>query len=241
MRCYSECTDGARVDPSAHAFDDALFEFGPSHRQRALSTAGQQTSTDVLSNAFPSPTARTLFHHYCNVTSRILITMGNIGPNPLLAICTPLRLLDTNSAASAAMRMSMLSTAIAHYAHETEQQLYSKDAPAIWADQKSQLKAMSNKFKKAALSNILLSAKSDGSAAQTDTVLAACTLLCIRDTLTADTSWRDNMEFVLNLISKKGGPQAMLNGAEYSFTRRYLLENLAAHDVFSESSRSDLE
>lgn len=159
--------------------------------------------------------------------------MGNIGPNPLLAICTPLRLLDTNSAASAAMRMSMLSTSIAHYAHETGQLLYNNQVPAVWADQKAQLKAMSNKFKKAALSNILLSAKSDGSAAQTDTVLAACTLLCIRDVVTADTSWSDNMEFVLNLINKKGGPQAMLNGAEYSFTRRYLLENLAAHDVFS--------
>lgn len=42
------------------------------------------------------------------------------------------------------------------------------------------------------------------------------------------------MEFALNLISKKGGPQAMLKPADYSFTRRFLLENLATHDVFSE-------
>jgi hypothetical protein len=43
------------------------------------------------------------------------------------------------------------------------------------------------------------------------------------------------MEFALNLIAKKGGPQAMLKPDEYSFTRRYLLENLATHDVFSGS------
>ena len=219
---------------SAFAFDDALFEFGPSHRSRTLSTAGLNTSTDVLSNAFPSATARTLFHHYCNVTSRILITMGNIGPNPLLAICTPLRLLDTNAAASAAMRMAMLSTSVAHFAHETEQHIPAAQLPPAWRDQKAQLKAMSNKFKKAALANILLTASTDGGTAQTDNQLAACTLLCIRDVVTADTSWRDNMEFVLKLISKKGGPQAMLQGSEYSFTRRYLLENLATYDVFSE-------
>lgn len=159
--------------------------------------------------------------------------MGNIGPNPLLAICTPLRLLDTNSAASAAMRMSMLSTSVAHFGHETEQHIDTTSLPPAWSDQKAQLKAMSARFKRAALSNILLASSSDGGTAHTDTVLAACTLLAIRDVVLADTSWRDNMEFVLNLISKKGGPQAMLKPSEYSFTRRYLLENLAAHDVFS--------
>lgn len=45
------------------------------------------------------------------------------------------------------------------------------------------------------------------------------------------------MEFVLKLAHKKGGPQAMLKdaGGTNNFTRRYLLENLATHDVFSES------
>lgn len=163
-------------------FDEVLFEFGPSHRQRAMSTTLlPSTSTDVLSNAFPSPTARTLFHHYCNVTSRILITMGNIGPNPLLALCTPFRLLDTNSAAAAAMRMSVLSTSVAHYAHETEEAVGKANLGRMWESQKSQLRAMSEKFKKAAVSNILLCTSSDGGTHQIDSLLAACTLLCIRD------------------------------------------------------------
>jgi hypothetical protein len=44
------------------------------------------------------------------------------------------------------------------------------------------------------------------------------------------------MEFVLKLAHKKGGPQAMLRDpcGGNTFTRRYLLENLATHDVFSE-------
>lgn len=161
--------------------------------------------------------------------------MGNIGPNPLLAICTPHRLLDTKSAASAAMRMSMLSTSVAHFAHDTEHYMPAADLPASWDEQKAQLKAMSHKFKKAALANILLAAGTDSGAEQTDNLLAACTLLCVRDVVTADPGWKDNMEFVLNFISKRGGPQAMLKSSEYSFTRRYLLENLAAHDVFSKS------
>lgn len=56
--------------------------------------------------------------------------------------------------------------------------------------------------------------------------------------ISADPSWRDNLEFALNLINKKGGPQVMLKPPDYSFTRRYLLENLATHDVFSKSIRS---
>ncbi|WRT64943.1 uncharacterized protein IL334_001883 [Kwoniella shivajii] len=221
----------------AYAHDEALFEFGPSHRHRNLSnntlTAGV---IDVLSNAFPSPTARTLFHHYCNTASRILITMGNIGPNPLLALCTPIKLLDTNSAASAAIRMSMLSTGISHFTHETGAALKGVElgmSIGHWERMKLKLKEISGKFKKAALSNITLAASSERSPDQVDSILAACTLICIRDVISADPSWRDNLEFALNLVSKKGGPQVMLQGSEYTFTRRYLLENLATHDVFA--------
>ncbi|KAK8846872.1 hypothetical protein IAR55_005962 [Kwoniella newhampshirensis] len=218
----------------AYAHDDALFEFGPSHRHRNLSNNTLTAGTiDVLSNAFPSPTARTLFHHYCNTASRILITMGNIGPNPLLALCTPLKLLDTNSAASAAIRMSMLSAGVAHFTHETADAVGKSELGPGWRDQRNKLKEMGNKFKKAALSNITLAARGENGPDQIDSILAACTLLCIRDVISADPTWRDNLEFALNLVGKKGGPQAMLSGPGYSFTRRYLLENLATHDVFS--------
>ncbi|WWC67750.1 uncharacterized protein I206_101662 [Kwoniella pini CBS 10737] len=239
------------VDTFLQAFvhDEVLFEFGPSHRHRNLSnntlTAGV---IDVLTNAFPSPIARTLFHHYCNTASKILITMGNIGPNPLLTLCTPVKLLDTNSAASAAIRMSMLSTAIAHFIHETNSLLKQSNSSNLglsynlglegmgvgqWERMKLKMKEMSNKFKKASLSNITLAASSEKSPDQVDSILAACTLLCIRDVISADPTWRDNLEFALNLITKKGGPQVMLQGSEYTFTRRYLLENLATHDVFA--------
>ncbi|AFR97193.2 hypothetical protein C343_05329 [Cryptococcus neoformans C23] len=218
----------------AFAHDEALFEFGPSHRHRNLSnntlTAG---TVDVLSNAFPSPTARTLFHHYFNTASRILITMGNIGPNPLLAVCTPLKLLDTNSAASAAIRMSMLSVGVAHFTHETKDAVGKNELGRNWETQRKKLKEMGSKFKKAALSNITLAARAQNGPDQIDSILAACTLLCIRDVISADPTWRDNLEFALYLIGKQGGPQAMLQGTGYSFTRRYLLENLATHDVFA--------
>lgn len=68
-----------------------------------------------------------------------------------------------------------------------------------------------------------------------DSILAACTLLCIRDVIDADETWQDNLEFALHMISKRGGPLAMLKASDTSFTRRYLLENLAVHDVFGAS------
>lgn len=97
-----------------------------------------------------------LFNHYCNVTSKYLVTMGNIGPNPLLALCTPLNLLDTMTASSAAIRMSILSISTAHFAHETAEAIGSAAHTPEWQKQKEQLEAMSTKFKKAALSNITL-------------------------------------------------------------------------------------
>ncbi|KAK4689735.1 hypothetical protein P7C73_g392, partial [Tremellales sp. Uapishka_1] len=222
----------------AYANDDTLFEFGPSGRSQRLFS-----NTDVLANAFPSPVARTLFHHYCNVTSRILITMGNIGPNPLLALCTPLSLLDTSSAASAAMRMSMLSTSTTHFAHETAEALGRGGVGVGWKEKRAAMKELGRKFKRAAQSNVLLASASsaNGSSHQTDSILAACTLLCIRDVISADPSWRDNLEFALSLIAKNGGPQHMLRESEYSFTRRYLLENLATHDVFSPHQVASLD
>lgn len=81
-----------------------------------------------------------------------------------------------------------------------------------------------------------------------DSILAACTLLCIRDVRTiqciedgaddqvisGDDSWEENLEFAMKFVNKQGGPQALLAGQDYSFTRRYFLENLAVHDVFGE-------
>ncbi|RSH82889.1 hypothetical protein EHS25_005879 [Saitozyma podzolica] len=222
----------------AFAHDETLFEFGPSNRHQVLG-GGLLGNIDLLSNAFPSPTARTLFHHYCNVTSRFLITMGNIGPNPLLALCTPLNLLDTSSAACAAIRMSMLSISVTHFVHETEEAAGVPGMGPAWSSQKSTLKAMSDKFKKAAVASILLAAGSNPGRAQglaspppplEVTDVSQSTVSSPRASSYAYEIWRDNLEFALNLINKKGGPQVMLRPPDYSFTRRYLLENLATHD-----------
>lgn len=144
--------DGLRT----FAYDAAFVEFGPSHRKSAPQP--NHVHTDVLSSAFPSPTARHLFHHYCNVTSRLLITMGDIGPNPLLTLCTPLTLLDTGSATSAAIRMSILSISTAHFAHDTLNgpTKVVNLADTTWASRCEALGTVSSRLKKAAISNITL-------------------------------------------------------------------------------------
>lgn len=254
----------SQADSRASEFDDSLFEFGPSGRviQSLPGSSRGFGGTDVLSNAFSSPSARTLFHHYCNVSARFLVTMGNIGPNPLVTLCTPSKLLDTSSAASAAIRMSLLSTSMAHFTYETVDLVGAANLGRNWASTRARLDAVGRKFKKAALSNIFMAETTETSPEASecidvcsenrahlvvDSILAACTFICIRDVsqgfpeaddqvISADPTWADNMEFVLKLAHKKGGPQAMLkttNGAS-NFTRRYLLENLATHDVFSE-------
>jgi hypothetical protein len=89
--------------------------------------------------------------------------MGNIGPNPLVTLCTPGKLLDTNSAASAAIRMSILSTSIAHFTYETADIVGAAHLPTRWAETKAKLDAVGAKFKKAALSNIFLAETSETS------------------------------------------------------------------------------
>ncbi len=155
-----------RLPRSAFTHDETLFEFGPSHRStnNQLSGTSGQGSIDALSNAFPSPTARSLFLHYCNSTSRICITINAVSaPNPLLSLCTPLKLLDTNSAASAALRMSMLSTSVTHFSYEMQQAVGIEALGPAWTGQKASLRAFGNKFKRAALSNILLAASPESS------------------------------------------------------------------------------
>jgi hypothetical protein len=150
--------EGLTAYASAFAFDNTFVEFGPSHRKGA--PAVKTAHTDILSTAFPSPTSRLLFHHYCNVTSRLLITMGNIGPNPLLTLCTPLTLLDTASATSAAIRMSILSISTAHFAHDIPPSEVvappATQSEFSWSKACDSLETVSGRFKKASLSNITL-------------------------------------------------------------------------------------
>ena len=126
--------------------------------------------------------------------------MGDIGPNPLLTLCTPLTLLDTGSATSAAIRMSILSISTAHFAHDTLNgpTKVVNLADTTWASRCEALGTVSGRLKKAAISNITLATGKSLNAAEgeyicsegvfvseltkpVDSILAACTLLCIRD------------------------------------------------------------
>lgn len=90
--------------------------------------------------------------------------MGNVGPNPLLALCTPLKLLDTASAWAGAIRMSILSISATHFAHETVGTVGVDmlGGEREWeGGKRRRLKELSRKFKKAALCNVYLGTAGD--------------------------------------------------------------------------------
>jgi len=143
---------------SALDHDPPLIELGPV----SVNTPIPQIPTaQALQSAFPSPLALQLFHHFANHASRILVTMGNNGPhkNPILTLCTPQRLLDTSSAAAAALRMSMLSTSIAHLENELTAREKRKGhglEGASYLHVRDRLHEVGRRFKTAALANIVL-------------------------------------------------------------------------------------
>jgi hypothetical protein len=84
--------------------------------------------------------------------------MGNNGPhkNPILTLCTPQRLLDTSSAAAAALRMSMLSTSVAHLENELTAREKRKGNDGLFNPIKERLQEVGRRLKTAALANIVL-------------------------------------------------------------------------------------
>lgn len=143
-------------------------------------------SIDHLASAFPSALGRQLFHHYITETSKILITMGNSGPNPFLSLSEPLVLLDNNSPSSAALRMAILSTSVTHLKHITEDK--TSIAPLIrWAVSTDDhpMSVLGNKFKKASLANLTMSMGSDNGSLSgeqgSDVVLATVVTIMTRD------------------------------------------------------------
>jgi hypothetical protein len=148
---------------SAASYEDELVEFGPLGVS-FHDDSRPSTSSHALTSAFPSPFSLQLFHHFLNYTSRILITMGNIGPNPLLTICASARLLDTACAGSAALRMSILSASTAHLISEAGERSSSSGNSswiAGWTSLKKSLQGLGEMFRKAAVANIVL-AENDG-------------------------------------------------------------------------------
>jgi hypothetical protein len=281
--------------------DPPLIELGPvSHLSNP--SAHLPNPAQALQSAFPSPLALQLFHHFANHASRILVTMGNNGPhkNPILTLCTPQRLLDTSSAAAAALRMSMLSTSIAHLENELtarekrrrgygcrcqsqgrdgdsngdlnmersrleNEDLHVDRGRAAYLHVRDRLREVGKRFKTAALANIVLVEEDESDQCESrfpsyspfitfsafltetrklthsslrfvavDTVLATCVIIMMRDVISAS-DWSENFEYAIRLVSKRGGPQAVLSSDPTNFTRRFLLENLTTHDIFSES------
>jgi hypothetical protein len=68
-----------------------------------------------------------------------------------------------------------------------------------------------------------------------DTLLASCVILLLRDVISGSGDWESTIDYAIRLVAKRGGPQAVLNSDKSNFTRRFLLENLATHDIFSSS------
>ncbi|KAL7419001.1 hypothetical protein Q5752_006685 [Cryptotrichosporon argae] len=211
----------ARAQPQLPTFSFALPSVTPS------------TTMEPFMQAFPSPSARRLFHHYLTSTSTIVIAMGqrdDWSQNPFLAVSLPLISLNTESPARAALRLSLLSAAAAHIHHL---RLSGPGAGAVAAAELAHddMLAETRRAKRQATGKMLLSLSKEGDA-ELDAVLAACVIIMTRDVLSADAGWRDNLDFAIGLIHKRGGPAAMLARDPANYTRRFILEQLTTHDVF---------
>ena len=215
-----------RILAKAVNCDQDIVELGP---LIAHTPPAQLANANALKDAFPSPIGLQLFHYFYQVASQHLVTMGESGVNPILTLCTPARLLDTSCAAAAALRMSILSVSLAHISNDLRMSKVCNE------EQKGPLmqgiQALGAKLKTATLANIVLVEEDEND--QFDTVLASCVLTMIRDVISADITWHENFEYAIRMVTKRGGPEAVLNEDRSNFTRRFLLENLAAHDVFS--------
>ena len=124
-------------------------------------------------HAFPSAAARHLFHHYISSTSRIVIALGNddMSQNPILAVALPMVLLDTNSPACAALRLSLLSTAAAHLDHLQ---------PGGQLVKTNDMNVLAQKMKKQAMGHLVMSLTRNGDD-ELDVILAVCVITLIRD------------------------------------------------------------
>jgi hypothetical protein len=55
--------------------------------------------------------------------------------------------------------------------------------------------------------------------------------------ISAGSTWQENMEYAIRLVSQRGGAMAVINEEGGNFTRRFLVENLVVHDIFSKFAR----
>ncbi|KAL1407159.1 hypothetical protein Q8F55_006573 [Vanrija albida] len=202
---------GEVMDKSRKPSTPATFELVP----------GPHAPLDPFMHAFPTASARNLFKHYVDSTSSIVTAMGRIKPgqNPFLAVSLPLVLSDTSSPACAALRFSLLTTSAVHILH-------------LRGGQAKDVAELCDRLKRLAIGYTVMSQASEN-AEDADLVLAACCILTTRDVLNADTTWRNNFDFAISCVRRRGGPEQLLSRDPTSFTKRFVLEQLATHEVFS--------
>lgn len=59
--------------------------------------------------------------------------------------------------------------------------------------------------------------------------------LVLSKVISAGSTWQEDMEYAIRLVSQRGGAMAVINEEGGNFTRRFLVENLVVHDIFSKS------
>lgn len=133
--------------------------------------------SDPISNAFPSAANRRLFHQFFNMTSSIVVAMGNRAnssnqsKNPFLAVSLPLILLDVDSPARAAFRLGVLSLGAAHLHHS-----YMGSS----AEHSQQMLVETTSAKRQAGAHMILSLSKEGDK-NIDLLLATCMAVKTRD------------------------------------------------------------
>ncbi|WOO84604.1 Aspercryptin biosynthesis cluster-specific transcription regulator atnN [Vanrija pseudolonga] len=210
-----------RTNPTGSGTPAAHSGGRPSNPATFELVAGPHAPLDPFMHAFPTASARNLFKHYVDSTSSIVTAMGRIKPgqNPFLAVSLPLVLSDTSSPACAALRFSLLTTSAVHILH-------------LRGGQARDVAELCDRLKRLAIGYTVMSQASEN-AEDADLVLAACCILTTRDVLNADTTWRNNFDFAISCVRRRGGPEQLLARDPTSFTKRFVLEQLATHEVFS--------
>jgi hypothetical protein len=174
---------------------------------------------DPFMHAFPTASTRGLFQHYVDCTAGIVTAMGRSKPreNPFLQVSLPLVVGDTTSPGIAALRFSLLTTSAAHIFH-----LRGGTDAADMCDRLKKLAigytvilqseiekertaaAVAARERSGPSRALVISHKAER---DNDLVLAACVVLVTRDVLSADPTWKANLEFALASIRRRGGPE----------------------------------
>lgn len=183
--------------------------------------------TNNIINA--NPQSRQLLHNFLSQSKKLLCAI-NEPKNPFLALSIPL-VLNTNQSA---ITYGILAISATHMHFIRQKQ-------GLDANQELQL---SKQLKNMALKQVMMPLMSDSSSQDIDMSLLAFIAVLKYDVLSASQDWRQTMNVALALVTKLGGPPAMLGldkkrqfvddvTKKSLLIRRTFLEELTAHEVFA--------